>query len=744
MFCPKCGLELPEEANFCLKCGCEVSKYKTPFQKNTDSPDKTLGNVATINESPSDSLSKLDTVGPTGPSAKDSPRYEILSTIGQGGMGVVYKAQDNRLRRVVALKRLRSNLSDFQNAIDRFFNEAKSIATLNHQNIVQIYDYGEDVEGHYIAMEYVDGITMKDYLGQKGKLNAEEATRIILSLARGLATAHGRGVIHRDIKPGNILLDKSNKAKLTDFGLARVADSEDITRTGFMMGTPDYCSPEQLRDAKNVDHRTDIYSLGATFYEMVAGQSPKYFREEYPPGGIQPLIKKAMSSDPKRRYQTVWEFIEAFEGEAEEETTSIKIACPQCGLRNPTDVKFCVKCGNSLSHLFDKCPKCQRENRVDVEYCGGCGYNIYNHRRIQKLTDKALKLREQQEYTEAIGNWEKILEIEPDNQNVSNELLRDKEAIQSIEKLCRTLEENKQKRNWQEIVFNIKELEKLSKDRVLEFKNLRAETEAYFQGVLKASIGKDDYQTAAKMVEMLLGLNGEAEELKSLLGNYKGKANKEARLNEANEVLNEFKHGKKTISDAIEAWGQYLNVAETTEERSLAEQTLKQLKQEKTKLLKLLKQKELDYENALQRFNTILSTNLGNIGIQEEMRKASEILEPLKSEIQQLMVRLEEKEKPGEVSQSTSDEEGPIECSETGSNSVDEQVVYKSFFGTIFLRVVMGGLVGVIFGIISGVILGKFTRDGVMGMGIGGAIIGFILGLGKWSEIKRQNNKDYA
>jgi len=179
MFCPKCGTELPEEANFCFKCGHTVSKYKATLQSTGDSFDGALGDTATIKAGPGESLGDGKTIEASVPVRKDGPRYEILSTVGRGGMGVVYKARDNRLRRIVALKRLRGDLSDSQNAIDRFFNEAKSIATLNHQNIVQIYDYGEDLEGHYIAMEYVDGVTIRDYLRKKGKLNAEEATRII-------------------------------------------------------------------------------------------------------------------------------------------------------------------------------------------------------------------------------------------------------------------------------------------------------------------------------------------------------------------------------------------------------------------------------------------------------------------------------------------------------------------------------------------------------------------------------------
>lgn len=237
------------------------------------------------------------------------------------------------------------------------------------------------------------------------------------------------------------------------------------------------------------------------------------------------LIKKTMEADPAKRYQNVLEFLEAFERESgDEETTEVKIACPQCGLRNPTDVKYCIKCGNSLSHLFDQCPKCQRENRVDVEYCGGCGYNVYNYRKIQRLTEKALKLREQQKYAEAIANWEKIQEIEPDNQNAINELARDKETVESIEKLCNNLEQNRTKHDWLEILSTIRELEKLSQGRLSEYKSLKDETEAYFRRTLQSCIEKDDYQSAVKVVETLIDLKGETEELRRSLEDNKAKA----------------------------------------------------------------------------------------------------------------------------------------------------------------------------------------------------------------------------
>lgn len=518
-----------------------------------------------------------------------------------------------------------------------------------------------------------------------------------------------------------------------------------------MMGTPDYCSPEQLQDAKNVDHRTDIYSLGATFYEMVTGNNPKYYREEHIPAGFLSLIKKAMAANPGRRYQNVSEFIDAFEGRVEdEESTEVKIACPQCGLRNPTDVKYCIKCGSSLSHLFDQCPKCQRENRIDIEYCGGCGYNVYNYRKIQRLTDKALKLREQQKYTEAIGNWERILEIEPDNQNASKELAIDKETVESIEKLCNKLEQNRTKHDWPVIVSTLNELVKVSQERAAGYKDLKDETEAHFRGALQSCIKKDDYWGAIKIVETLMKLNGETDELRNSINDYNEQAkeisdlttwarnilyenpkqaltrvkeirfkypqnqeitslieegakaiitDQESKFKVANEVTEKFRQGKKSISEAINVWGEYLNVSETTEERSLAEKTLEQLNQDKAELEKLLRQlenefeskrydiaielikqireiqkgnprclevekdirarieeveehkrkaqeaiKELDYEKALLNFQAALSIDPRNQALREEMRKAAEILEALNSEIKELKTRLEKKE----------------------------------------------------------------------------------------------------
>ena len=150
MFCPKCGADLFEEANFCFKCGCAVSKYKTPLQTTGDSADRTFGNMATIGADLAESLWDGKTIEASLPVVKDRPRYEILSTIGQGGMCVAYRARNKRLHRVIALKRLRSNLSDSQNAVDRFFNEAKSIATLNHQNVVQITAVRLKLADHHV------------------------------------------------------------------------------------------------------------------------------------------------------------------------------------------------------------------------------------------------------------------------------------------------------------------------------------------------------------------------------------------------------------------------------------------------------------------------------------------------------------------------------------------------------------------------------------------------------------------
>ena len=198
-------------------------------------------------------------------------RYEIISRIGSGGMADVYKARDHKLNRLVAVKVMKAEFSEDKDFIAKFRKEAQAAAGLAHPNVVNVYDVGEDNGIYYIVMELVQGITLKDYITRKGKLTVREATSIAIQVSLGLEAAHKNNIIHRDVKPQNIIISVDGKVKLSDFGIARAASSNTISSN--VMGSVHYSSPEQVRGGFS-DAKSDIYSLGITMYEMVTGHVP--------------------------------------------------------------------------------------------------------------------------------------------------------------------------------------------------------------------------------------------------------------------------------------------------------------------------------------------------------------------------------------------------------------------------------------------------------------------------------------
>lgn len=202
-------------------------------------------------------------------------RYEVLVRLGEGAMGTVYKAHDPLLDRLVAIKTVNLNLpkEDLAEYEARFYQEAKAAGGLSHPNIVVIYDIGKTDRLAFMAMEYLEGRELRSILSERGCLSLEEGVNIAAQVAEGLSYAHGRGVIHRDIKPTNIMLNRDGIAKITDFGIARMRSSELKTMTGMILGSPRYMSPEQVA-GKRADQRSDIFSLGVVLYEMLTGQAP--------------------------------------------------------------------------------------------------------------------------------------------------------------------------------------------------------------------------------------------------------------------------------------------------------------------------------------------------------------------------------------------------------------------------------------------------------------------------------------
>jgi eukaryotic-like serine/threonine-protein kinase len=260
-------------------------------------------------------------------------RYHILEQLGEGGMAVVYKALDTQLEREVAIKVIQPYRQHTERFVKRFRQEAKALARLNHPNIIKVLDYGEDKEQTYLVMELVDGETLKKKLGKP--IPSAEAASIILPIARALAYAHEQGIIHRDVKPSNILIGKNEQPMLSDFGVAKILQTEetsDLTGTGLSVGTPEYMAPE-LGMGEQSDHRGDIYALGVVFYEMLTGRKPyradtpmavlhKQMSEPLPrpsqlvskiPASAEAVAIKALAKDPRQRYQHMDDFAVALE-----------------------------------------------------------------------------------------------------------------------------------------------------------------------------------------------------------------------------------------------------------------------------------------------------------------------------------------------------------------------------------------------------------------------------------------------
>lgn len=281
-------------------------------------------------------------------------RYELEEEIGAGGMASVFRARDRLLDRTVAVKVLRDCYAADETFVERFRREARAVAQLNHPNIVTVLDRGEEAGRQYIVLELVEGEDLKEHLGKKGPLAVETALRLAVQIGRGLAFAHARGVVHRDVKPQNVIVAGA-EAKMTDFGIARAAEADGITLTGTVLGTSDYISPEQACGLP-VDERSDVYSLGAVLYELLTGDVPfhgdspvsvamRHAREPMPSvssrrAGVPPRVEAAVARATEKRPQDRFRSMEAFvseleaclaspEGSADEEATLVSPARPR-------------------------------------------------------------------------------------------------------------------------------------------------------------------------------------------------------------------------------------------------------------------------------------------------------------------------------------------------------------------------------------------------------------------------------
>jgi eukaryotic-like serine/threonine-protein kinase len=261
-----------------------------------------------------------------------SGRYRLEAKLGSGGMSTVYLARDETLDRPVAVKVMHREMSEQEDQLQRFRQEARAVAKLSHPNVVAVIDAGEDGGYPYIVFEYVKGETLKQRIGRVGALGTQDAIAYAIEVARGLSVAHSRNMVHRDIKPQNVLIDEEGRAKLTDFGISRQLEQDGVTATGRVLGTTDYVAPEQAM-GRDVDPRSDVYSLGVVLYEMLVGQVPfhadsqvgvamKHVNEELPDvqrrrpevsAAVALVVERSTAKNPAERYQSIAEMIDDLE-----------------------------------------------------------------------------------------------------------------------------------------------------------------------------------------------------------------------------------------------------------------------------------------------------------------------------------------------------------------------------------------------------------------------------------------------
>ncbi len=420
--------------------------------------------------------------------------YAIQAKIGGGGMGVVYLAKELRLDRFVAVKRLNAASNCDAALRKRFLNEAHAVAALNHIHIVHIYALGEDEEGPYIVMEYVEGpanvgvrasddgssapnppCTLEAQVEGNGQYTLTEAVNLVVKLAKAVAYAHSNGVIHRDLKPANILLDSDGEPKIVDFGLARMSDTLEskLTRHGEKLLSIGYGAPEQEADASVSDERADVYGLGGILFFAITGQNPRYFREQDTPLTIREALVKALATDREQRWASVQEFLEALTAiqsrtRVDQAPAKTTWRCKWCDTLNPVSIRFCSECGWDGVEL---CPECGTENIVGMQFCGKCGADIRVYNSIQSLLNKATSATASKEYEKVISIAARVQGFEPAGPsgrmlaNKLNELSdSSKENIQRREQLKELIPMELKAENFERTGKFIEEYRRLSDD----------------------------------------------------------------------------------------------------------------------------------------------------------------------------------------------------------------------------------------------------------------------------------------
>ncbi|MFO7975593.1 MAG: bifunctional serine/threonine-protein kinase/formylglycine-generating enzyme family protein [Candidatus Hydrogenedentota bacterium] len=324
--CPKCGATYPVGHQMCVRCGTRLPGAPSSPEGGGESPEKAKWTFR--------------------PGQVVANRYTVINMIGRGGMGCIYKVRDNTFEEDVALKTLLPRYTNDQHVVDRFFNEARIARQLSHPNIIRVHDIGMAGTVVYISMEYVKGRSLREWMdslpsGQR--MPVAYALRVMVQLCAALEFAH-KFTVHRDLKPENVMITAEGQVKLMDFGISKLKSNIHLTSAQMVMGTPKYMSPEQLKDSSKVDHRTDIYALGAMLYELLTGdvptglaQRPSEIRAETPPA-LDDVVSKCLALDPEERYQSAGELRRELQGLLDAVETSTGIDIPEFDIPVPQSV----------------------------------------------------------------------------------------------------------------------------------------------------------------------------------------------------------------------------------------------------------------------------------------------------------------------------------------------------------------------------------------------------------------------
>jgi len=484
-------------------------------------------------------------------------KYEIFSELGKGAMGMVYRARDMRLGRLVALKTMLEGVDKDEDLVKRFNIEAQAAAQLNHENIITVYDLGEEGDIYYIAMEYLEGEDLKAVLLKK-KLSLPEKLNIILQICSGLEYAHKMGVVHRDVKPANVMILGTGKIKLMDFGIAHMASS-DMTRTGMIIGTPDYMSPEQVMGRK-IDNRSDIFSTGVIFYEMMTGKKPftsdsvtsilyKIAHEPLPsfeeigveiPIEIETIINKAVEKEPEKRYQAMNEMIKDLKAVIDLYGEQKMATMPS--LHN--EIKKLIEEGKALM----KARKFQNAAEVYNKALSLDPDNSMLKRLLEKVEAELIKMKmsdvdgilkeserliAERKFAEAIKVAESSFDILPDNTNARILMTRIQEEAAGFEK--QQLFDNQEKKIRDlirdgkfsdaakeiQLLDKIKPGNKLSAELKAQINSAKATSDDQKQidmilGYVQDNIRKENYAEAKKSIQAALSINPNHKETVAL------------------------------------------------------------------------------------------------------------------------------------------------------------------------------------------------------------------------------------